>query len=457
MLLMALAGCALQEYTPKPLHPERSAAVYATRSTDDRGLKRYMLAHGVSEAAWPVRQWGLQELTLLAFYFHPDLALARTRMGAARASMQAAQARRLFGLVPRAEHHSEERPGDTGPWSLGFELELPIMGASRRSAIVEAERLALESAQLQVAGTAWQIRSRVRAALLAFYSAQRGLDLTEKEMAHIEALVKLLQRRLQEGMTSVGEVTTARLRATQVRADAEAHKLAAERALGDLCAALGVPLEVVRFLPLSFAEFKSLAAVPDTRAARAQALSNRIDIRTQLLAYAGAESVVKLEVARQYPELRLSPGYLWDRGESVWSLGLGVVIPAAFGNAPGIRLALAQREVAARQFEQLQMRVLSESASKAAIYRQSLEGLAAIEAQTTLVQQRLSETEKLFTGGYADRVALVQSKLESVGATKAAWSARRAALDAMGELEDATQIPLKGGPLPKLIREEYME
>ncbi|MFN0315661.1 MAG: TolC family protein, partial [Burkholderiales bacterium] len=238
-----------QTYSPKPLDPQRLAAVYATRSTGDVGLKDYMQAHGVS--TWPVASWGLKELTLLAFYFHPDLIVARAQAAAARTALEVAKSRPSWGIAPRVEHHSDRPPTDNTPWSLGFELEIPVFGSSRRAVLVEREQIAVETAELEVGYTAWQLRARVRDALLGLYSARRNLDLFEKEAQENEALLKLLQRRLQEGMASTGEVTTARLRATQARGEVETQKLAAERSLGVLSGALGVPLEITRALVLS--------------------------------------------------------------------------------------------------------------------------------------------------------------------------------------------------------------
>ena len=70
---MLLAACALQSYQPASVDTEAAAAAYLQRSTEAPGLKAYMLAHGHPESDWPVQRWGLDELTLLAFYYHPDL------------------------------------------------------------------------------------------------------------------------------------------------------------------------------------------------------------------------------------------------------------------------------------------------------------------------------------------------------------------------------------------------
>ena len=67
---------------------------------------------------------------------------------------------------------------------------------------------------------------------------------------------------------------------------------------------------------------------------RRVALVNRIDLRRKLADYAAAEAAVKLEVARQYPDLTLVPGYFWDADQSLWSISfLGLLPPSARAKA----------------------------------------------------------------------------------------------------------------------------
>ena len=49
------------------------------------------------------------------------------------------------------------------------------------------------------------------------------------------------------------------------------------------------------------------------------ALLNRLDIRIALEKYAAAESKLKLELAKQYPDLVISPGYAFEFGDNIWS------------------------------------------------------------------------------------------------------------------------------------------
>ena len=438
----------MRGYEARPLEPQRLAASIAQRSVDDAGLRDYMIAHGHPSADWPVKAWGLSELTLLAFYYHADLTLARSQAALARAAPELAASRVPVELTTRAEHHTDEVGGR--PWSLGFEVEIPHPGTSRRVAGRERQRHLADKAALHIGAVAWQVRAQVRDALFDLYEATALSALAEREKKEAALLRDLLERRLREGMISGGEVAAARLQAAELVAEVHARRLALEKSLAALSRALGLPLEVTRSLQLSFAALDAPAAVPDPAVLRSQALQNRIDIREELLAYATAESEVRLEVARQYPQWRLVPGYFWDRGDSVWSLALGWVLPGTTDAIPRIREAEAKRALAAVEFERLQARVMADAESAAAVHSQTRETLEAVRVQDLLVQQGLAQTQKLFDAGFADRTDLTRGKLAAMNALKKTWDARRRAFEGLRQVEDAMQMPMMAGPLPRV-------
>jgi outer membrane protein, heavy metal efflux system len=448
-LLLALAGCSSHPYQPKPLNAERSATEFSLRSVTDTGLREYMIAHGHADTDWPVARWGLKELSLLAFYFHPDLDLARARAAAARAALEAEGKRTPIEASARVEHHADTAAGQDSPWSLGFELEVPLFAGARRTALVERQTFLAERAQLNVGAVAWQVRSRLRDTLFDLYSAGGLLELAQQEATESEALEGLLQRRLREGVISGGELTAARLRTAQANTEVESQRLATEVALANLARALGLPLAIVRSLVLNLTEFATPAPAPEVTALRREALLNRMDIRMELLNYAVAESAVKLEVIGQNPQWKWSPGYLWDQGSSVWSLALGWVLPDGARRAAHIREAEANRAVAATEFQRLQAQVIADAESAAAIYVRALDGLNAVQKRNALAAKRLAENRRLFDAGHADRVELVHSRLEALGVQKQFRVAQRLALDALGKAEDAAQIPLYAGPMPR--------
>ena len=69
-LVAILGGCA--HFTAKPLAPARNADAFDRRSLTEAGLRAFLETNGVV-SAWPRASWDAQALTLVAFYYHPDL------------------------------------------------------------------------------------------------------------------------------------------------------------------------------------------------------------------------------------------------------------------------------------------------------------------------------------------------------------------------------------------------
>jgi len=159
--------------------------------------------------------------------------------------------------------------------------------------------------------------------------------------------------------------------------------------------------------------------------------------------------MLRLEIARQYPTIAISPGFLWDQSDSIWSLA-ATLIPAVVGNRPAIAAAQARREVEASQFRALQDKVIVQAQGAEAAYESLAQALAQAEQVNTLHLNRVQQVERRFEAGDADRVELTAARLEMLIAQRAAFALRIEALRAQGVLEDALQIPLTGGPLPQL-------
>ena len=65
---------------------------------------------------------------------------------------------------------------------------------------------------------------------------------------------------------------------------------------------------------------------------------------------------LRLEIARQYPDLHLNPGYEFDQADSKWALGLSIELPLLNQNQGPIAEAEARRLESAARFESLQAR-----------------------------------------------------------------------------------------------------
>jgi len=447
LLLSLVAGCARQDYVPRALDLEDAAQRYASRTLNASELEQSMRAQGWSAEQWPLREWGLDALTLAAFHYRDALQAARARGAAARAQVPLAAQRAPFVATPRLERHSGEGESDS-PWSLGFELEIPIASAARRTAAIERAEYLAQAAELEVGETIWRVRSEVRAQLLELHAARRSIQSLEAELAAQHSTVDMLQRRLEEGYAGLTEVDAARLRMAQANGSLlEAHTQA-ERALGALAQAVGLPTQALRSVQLSFAAFEEIPPSPGVEAARREALLNRVDMRRSLLEFNAADAQVKLEIARQYPTFSITPGYLWDQGDNVWSLAVDLLLPAALTHGPAIQAAQAQRDAAAHQALALQSAVLGEADARNAVFAQARQAAEASQTAMRTQLARSAQIQRQFDLGQADRLEMTLARIEAMQVERRAIAAHIDAHQALGQLEDAMQIPLSGAALP---------
>ena len=446
LVLAVMAGCVT--FQPKPLLPSQTAAAFEARTLDDPGLKAFLEGNLHREISpWQPKSWDLPLLTLVALYYHPDLDVARAKWGAAKAGVITAGQRPnpTVGFIP--EFHANAASG-ISPWSLtvpSFEaLDIPIETAGKRGyRMAQAQQLS-EAARLNVAMTAWQVRSRLRTSLLDLYAAQQAEALLQQQQAAQEEFVKLLEQRFAVGEASQFEVTQGHIALDQSRLALREKQQQRAEARVHLADALGIPVGALNGINLVFDVLErppAATSLPSQQVQR-QALLNRPDILSALAEYAASQSDLQLEIAKQYPDVHLGPGYAWDQGDNQWSLGFSLTLPVLNRNRGPIAEAEARRTEAAASFGALQAQVIGALDRALAGYRAALHTLETADAVLSGRKQAQQSTQALFKAGEADRLALVSAQLEVDASALARLDALVKAQQALGLLEDAIQRPL---------------
>ncbi len=438
-LVLLLAGCAA--YQPKPLSSSQAASAFEARTLESPDLKKFIEASlGREVTPWPPQAWDFHLLSLAAYYYHPELDVARARWGVAQAGVITAGQRPnpSIGFTPQ---YSVNPPSGDSPWILDLVLQIPIETAGKRGYRIAQARDLSEAARLNISTVAWQVRSRLRTSLLNFYAANQSELLLKKELAVQDEFVKVTGKRLEVGEVSQPDVTLARLALDQIRLSlSETQRLQAE-ALVRVAEALGLPPAALREIEISFALFDNLAELPVPDVQR-QALLNRKDILTALAAYAAAQSALQLEIAKQYPDIRLGPTYIFDQGQNKWGLGLLAILPVFNQNQGPIAEAEARRAEAEAHFHSLQSQVIGEIGRGLAGYRAAIEKLKVADSVLSDKEKQQQSVQAMFNAGESDRLALLGARLELVSITLARLDALVKAQQSLGALEDAIQYPL---------------
>jgi outer membrane protein TolC len=452
LLAVLLAGCT--HFEPKPLSPEVTAQQFEERSLTNPALKTFLDRTLPNQnARWPLPSWDLDALTLAAFYYQPSLDVARAEWRVAQGGIQTAKERPNPTTTVSLLH--EPVPDAPSPWIPAILFDLPIETAGKRRLRTDLARHLAESAQFNVQTTAWQVRSQLRTAMVDYVSARQRLTILQRQASLHEQVVARLRAQLQAGAISTIELNVARLALVRARADlADAERAFAE-ARPHLATAIGVPAAA-----LDGVEFQFDLALPrateemTSNELRRLALLGRADILGALADYAASQSSLQSEIAKQYPDIHVAPGYSWNAGsagEHDWQIGATVELPLLNQHKGAIVEAAARREASAARFRALQSKVIGEIDVAVAAYRATQTNAAVLEALRSAQATQLKSAEAQLQAGAVDRLGVLASQLELNTVELSQFEARVKVQQAVGGLEDAIQRPFE---LPAWILED---
>ena len=422
LLLMALA-CARP---PK-------AELDAKRTLDTLRTTKVELPKGDLAAA----------LTEVAWQRHPELEQAKAELAAAKAGITTAKAlpNPSFGFS------ATKATGVPQPWTLTYGLTFPIeLGGKRRLRVHQAE-LGVQLAELQVADTAWKLRSGIRAALLDWQQAREASLAADHQAELRKDLLALQDRRLALGEIGSPEHAASALEAQRAEAARLVAHMDLHRAAAALAQAASLSLDQLQ-TRLDAEPPPALGLPPQAPPQDMQALIHRLDVRRVLLNWDQNETTLDQELAKRVPNLQLGPGYSLDQGVKKWTLGFTVELPIFDRRQGPIAEAVARRGVIEAQLRQVETRALSEADVADQLLVSARARLVAQNAALVAQQSRLDTAKRLFELGGADRGEFIAAELEAAQARSLAVDAWAETQRARLAVEDAFQKPLDPAERP---------
>lgn len=431
------AGCAAQRYTPSPIDAATTASQFESRSLADTGLRSFEesnLGHPVSP--WPPKSWDLQTLSLAALYFNPALDLARARLDTAEGAIVTASARPnpTVDLVP----------GVPAPYLLTQDFLFLIETAGKRGRRVQIARNLDQAAQFDLADSAWTVVMGVRLALLNDLVATRNLELLQSEEKVRRDQVAILEKIMSAGELTRQDVDLARMEASKTQVATRAAEGQTAEARAALAAAIGLPVAGLDGAELSWPNLDTPPAPESLSADQVQrdAVLNRLDIRRSLAQYAAAEAAVHSEIAKQYPNFNIGPGYTYEERNSFFTVGISTTLPVFNRNQGPIAEAEGRRKEAASVFVQTQAQVIARSERALAVYTAALKEVGEAESLSQLQETQLQTVQQNIRAGTDSRQGLHAVQIQLSVLARAKLDALGRTQRALGDLEDAVQRPL---------------
>lgn len=448
-ICLSFLGCTSVAQRAKPLNSEAITSKIISKDPRSEKFNHFLIKHGYIKENLPLTEWTLDSLTLSAVFYHTKLEVARKQLALAKLAIQTAAVKKI-PTVNADIARSNQKNNDINPWAYGLSIDIPIQTSNKREIKIKKASENAEAARMDLAETAWQLRDQIAVDLIAYYQNIEKTHLLEDELATHTSIANMLEKRVHAGVASKTELNNVRLLALKTE-----HALNTERAQLNLIKTklatdVGLTPEkfaLIQVKPLRLDETlmqqsKALNKPLSSKALQTDALLNRIDIRRSIARYAAAEAEIKLQVANQTPDITLSPGILFDFGDSIWSLGFSSLLNSLNKNTVLVEQAKHLREIQGAQFEDLQAKIIAELDQALTRYIAAKQMVKQAEDQESKQLALVQKTQKQFNAGLIGKLELQQLSLNTLIAKQQVLASKFSLLAIATQIENIMQKPL---------------
>jgi outer membrane protein TolC len=329
------------------------------------------------------------------------------------------------------------------PWVVGVAGVVQLELGGKRGARLQAAHAGVTLAESRLVGASRAVAVETRMAAAALVHALADAVDAGEEVRGLERVHGLERSRFAEAALDASELarTSTEIQNARLAQAQSEHAVLTTRAR--LGAAMALPARALDSLVPVLDPPGGCAGLDSAgpSAVTAEAVQRRTEVATALAEYAVSESRLRLEIARQYPDLELGPGFLWDEGVHRWTLAFA--LPALLGsrNRGAILEADAFRDVAALRVAEVQDSVLADVDLAVEGCRGSSLELAAADSVVAAAERLYGREREAYERGETSGLEPARAELLLLRARRARRAAERRLTVASLELERAA-----GGP-----------
>ena len=444
-VLILAGGCA--NYHAKPLHPAAFARRFSQRSLTSTRLINYVKNEKIKLAKQFPRRWNAASLVCAGWYYSPVLRVQRARLAVDRANMVTAAESPNPSVALSPTYAAKAGPG-ISPWILGFNFDIPIETAGRREdRMVQAKALTL-AGRYDLGQIAWNLRKQIRVAIINYLFARKKVGILAQQAHTTELIQSLVKSRFKAGDISRPVYAASEIQARQAALALVAAKGLLRQRRIQLAGAMSLPaaaLDDVRLSVSGLLKLQPMGAAAMKRLTR-DALLNRMDIQSLLAQYRAAAAALKLQIARQYPNIHLGPGYSFNQGANEFTLGFSMTLPIFNQNQGAIGAAEARRRIIAAELDQKQTMVMTHIRTALSQYQSARQQWRAARAMERRSRRQARVARQVYKAGAESHLALAEAIFLRNTFVQTALQARFQAIAAQENLQDILEMPLAPAP-----------
>ncbi|HEK84759.1 MAG TPA: TolC family protein [Candidatus Aminicenantes bacterium] len=430
------------KYQPRLLSPEKNLNTLEERRLDSPELANFLQVNK-EVSSWPPLTWDLKSLTLVAFYYNPELDIARAKWAVAKAGQITAGEIPNPVLNPKLGYNSTTPISLMPPWIPEVALDIPVEVAKKRGLrLIEARQLA-QASRWNLLSAAWSVRYELRQALVELYAASSRKKILQEKLQLLDELEKLSEIKKESGEISGYELSQVKAALNFTKLEAIEAVRAHQEARSRLASVVGVPVKALEGISISFDELEKFNFEIPPAEVRRRVLTRRTDILSALSEYAASEAALRLEIAKQYPDLHFGPTYQLDQTDNKWTIGIALELPIFGHNRGPIAEAEARRQEKAAEFLSLQSKVLTDLEVAIQECQAAQEKVQAAERLLDNLRNQKEMAENQWRLGEISRPDLLTIELELQNTALLRLESLIEAQRALSHLENILQSPLE--------------
>ncbi len=449
LLCVAMQGCVKHSYVAEPVNTSNVLSEINSWNIDNLDLNRFLLANGISSEQLNNNAFSIERLYLTSLYYDPEMQVAYKKWKKAQVAAEHANYSINPELSIPLEHHSETSSGQS-EWTIGAVLSFIYERKGKREARQARANVDLLNAKLAITKLAFEKLGRLEEQYHLYIVTKTKITEIENEIDVLKDLLEQLEKKYELGAASQFEISTIKLELQQRLFQLTLQENIFQENKDDLLALSNlsyseydsVDIEYINPLSLTKGIYKQSDIIEtDISSLQSMLLDNHLEMAMVLNDYAQSEAELRLEIESQYPDIVLSPGFIFDQSDNIWALGASWVLPFFKNTEQNLNIlsALEDRKIKQREVVVLQKNLLNSLYMKYNSILRHKNTLDISDEIIASIEERASEINNQIEIGGIDSVTLLRNRMEFYKAKQAQIEIYYEAIDAMHELEHLLQ------------------
>ena len=379
---------------------------------EDETFNQFLLSNNFKQNEIPIKSWGVKEILLAQYFFNYDIKAAKKSIDWIRENEKIAllKPESSLGIEIGKTDSNDELSKNIFGSGFNFTFERTNKRLIRHEIAFNETQYALLSYEKKL----WESRTLLLKKVVEYAERQDFIKITKKELLLKHSILQMIKKRVSLGVSSQIDFDRIALELKSINQNLISLQYQQANLKKEIATSVGLSLEKFNLIPINVESVKELFNKASRNFLNGKKISeiqykattNSRDLRIFLADYAIAESELKYEIAKQYPDFNFSPAYTYDMGNYVWNIGIDMVLGSKNRNIIFINKAKKLRSVKGSKVLAYQLKIINEAENLLGEFKHSLELKNDNEKILETKNKLEKKLKKRFDNGILDRLEL---------------------------------------------------